>query len=83
MFVKRSQTFLILIVTFFLFFFLFCFCYSKVSKAISFPVKNILSDEEILKNSVSRQIFMIETNLDEERVLDNPRQACSVESAGN
>jgi hypothetical protein len=50
--------------------------------SIYFPLKNILSDEATLNVSGSRQIFLLETHMDKERILSNPRQACTVESAG-
>jgi hypothetical protein len=48
----------------------------------SFPLKNILSDEATLNVSASHQVFLIETHMNKERSLTNPRQACTVESAG-
>lgn len=45
-------------------------------------LKNILDDEEILKNENFEKIFFIETHVDEVRTLNEPRIACSVESAG-
>lgn len=50
--------------------------------SVYFPLKNILSDEAVLNVSASHQIFLIETHMEKERVLDKPRQACAVESAG-
>lgn len=47
-----------------------------------FPLKNVLSDESSLNVSKSRQIFLLETHMEKERILTNPRQACTVESAG-
>lgn len=49
----------------------------------SFPLKNILSDEETLKVSANKQFFFLETHMEKERNLTDARQACSVESAGN
>jgi hypothetical protein len=48
----------------------------------NFSLKNILSDEEILKVSSNRQIFLIETHMDRDKKLSNARQACTVEAAG-
>lgn len=53
-----------------------------VTPNFSIPLKNILSDEKVLKVSARRQIFLIETHMDKERSLNNSRQACTVESAG-
>jgi hypothetical protein len=45
-------------------------------------IKNLLDDEEKLKMSWKHQIFFIESHMEQLRNLTNPRQACSVESAG-
>lgn len=45
-------------------------------------VKNIVEDEEILKSENIKKIFFIETHMDEVRIMDKPRIACSIESAG-
>lgn len=50
--------------------------------ALSFPLKNIMDDEATLNVSANRQVFLIETHMENERVLSKPRQACTVESAG-
>lgn len=50
--------------------------------SLSYPLKNILSDEANLNVSATRQIFLLETHMNKERYLENPRQACTVESAG-
>lgn len=58
---------------------------SKISGKIPnlfYGLKNILADEAVLKSPDNHQIFLIETHLDERRILANPRQACTVESAG-
>ncbi|KAL7024956.1 hypothetical protein ACKWTF_013270 [Chironomus riparius] len=44
-------------------------------------VKSIQEDEEILKSEKFNKLFFIETHMDEMRILDNPRIACSIESA--
>lgn len=54
----------------------------EIFPVYSFPLKNILDDEATLNVSASHQIFLIETHLDKERILSKPRQACTVESAG-
>ena len=51
-------------------------------EARTLTIKNIQEDEEILMNKNYEKIFFIETHMDEVRILDNPRIACSVESAG-
>ena len=45
-------------------------------------IKNIQEDEEILKSENYKKLFFIETHMDEVRIIDNPRIACSIESAG-
>lgn len=55
---------------------------NELVKVLNIPLKNILSDDNILKVSSQRQIFLIEAHMNKERSLDNARQACSVESAG-
>ena len=54
----------------------------EIPKNFIFPLRNILMDEKSLNISAHRQIFLIETHLEKERNLTNPRQACTVESAG-
>lgn len=49
---------------------------------ITFKLKNLQNDENILKDKNVKKIFFIETHLDLFRKIENPRQACSVESAG-
>ena len=51
-------------------------------EAKTLKIENILNDEEFLEDEKSKKIFFLETHVDEVRILDNPRQACSVESAG-
>ncbi len=53
-----------------------------IPQSVDFQLKNILIDEEKLKISSKNQIFLIETHMEKERIISNPRQACSVESAG-
>ncbi|CAG9811631.1 unnamed protein product [Chironomus riparius] len=48
---------------------------------IIFKLKNLQNDENILTNKTIQKIFFIETHLESFRKLENPRQACSVESA--
>ena len=55
---------------------------SYESLPIFFKLKNLKNDEELLADKNFKKIFFIETHLDLIRKLDNPRQACSVESAG-
>lgn len=45
-------------------------------------LRNFLNDDKFLKNDKFKKIFFIETHLEELRIIDKPRQACSVESAG-
>lgn len=47
-----------------------------------FELKNILKDEEKLLKSDGKQIFFIESHLEEQRELKNAKKACSIESAG-
>lgn len=49
---------------------------------ITFKLKNLQNDENILNDKNVKKIFFIETHLNLFRKIDNPRQACSVESAG-
>lgn len=51
-------------------------------EAKTLKLENILDDSEFLEDEKSRKIFLLETHMDDVRILDNPRQACSVESAG-
>ena len=51
-------------------------------EAKTLKLENILNDEEFLEDEKSKKIFFLETHVNEVRILDNPRQACSVESAG-
>ncbi|KAL7014068.1 hypothetical protein ACKWTF_015723 [Chironomus riparius] len=44
-------------------------------------IGNILDDDESLMSDLNQNIFLLETHMDEVRILDNARQACSVESA--
>ncbi|KAL7024958.1 hypothetical protein ACKWTF_013272 [Chironomus riparius] len=44
-------------------------------------LENILSDIEFLEDEKNKKIFFIESHMDAMRILDNPRHACSVESA--
>jgi len=55
---------------------------NKFLEAKTLKLENILNDEEFLEDEKSKKIFFLETHVDEVRILDNPRQACSVESAG-
>jgi hypothetical protein len=54
----------------------------EISLDLYLTLKNIMDDEPKLKVSSHRQIFFLETHLDEERKMDKPRAACAVESAG-
>lgn len=47
---------------------------------LNFPLTNILKIEWKVKSSYQR-IFFLETHMEKERDLSDPRQACSVESA--
>ncbi|XP_070507589.1 lactosylceramide 4-alpha-galactosyltransferase-like [Chironomus tepperi] len=47
----------------------------------TFKLENILSDSEFLEDEKTKKIFLLETHMDEVRILENARQACSVESA--
>ena len=51
-------------------------------KPKTLSLKNILEDGKILEDEKFKKIFFIETHMDEVKILDNPRIACSVESAG-
>lgn len=44
---------------------------------------NLLLHTDELELESLRRIFFIETHMNEWRTLNNPRQACSIESAGN
>lgn len=54
----------------------------ETSKKSVFMMKNLLSDDEMLKSEKFKKIFFIESHQENNRSLTNPRQACSVESAG-
>lgn len=53
----------------------------KFKSWFTIPLENILKFEEKLRESKGNYIFHIETHLQEERDLNDPRQACTVESA--
>lgn len=55
---------------------------NQFMEAKTIKLENILDDSEFLEDDKSKKIFLLETHLNEVRILDNPRQACSVESAG-
>lgn len=55
---------------------------NKFLSAKTLKLGNILDDDEILKSDMFKKVFLIESHMNEMRVLDNARQACSVESAG-
>ncbi|XP_070507612.1 alpha-1,4-N-acetylglucosaminyltransferase-like isoform X1 [Chironomus tepperi] len=46
-------------------------------------IKNINEDESILKSENIKKLFFIETHMEEVRIFDNPRIACTVESAAS
>ena len=48
----------------------------------SLKLENFLIDDEFLKNDEYKKIFFIETHMEGIRIIEKPRQACSVESAG-
>lgn len=54
----------------------------KISLDFHLKLRNIMKDEKILKVSAHRQIFFIESHMEEVRKMDKPRAACAVESAG-
>ena len=46
----------------------------EIPEDFTFPLINILDEEIKLKNSNYQQIFLIETDMEKEKVLRNPRQ---------
>lgn len=53
----------------------------KYSPKFTIKLKNILESDDKLRDLKSDHIFLIETHLEQERTLNDPRQACTVESA--
>ncbi|KAG5667424.1 hypothetical protein PVAND_015404 [Polypedilum vanderplanki] len=47
----------------------------------SYKLESFKVDEEKMLNANSKQIFFLETHLEQNRTLSNPRQVCSVEAA--
>jgi hypothetical protein len=45
-------------------------------------LENYKTDEERMIKADSQQIFFLESHLDGVRILNKPRQACSLEAAG-
>lgn len=45
-------------------------------------LENLLDENHILKTSNEQNIYFLETHMNGTRIIDNARQACSVESAG-
>lgn len=54
----------------------------KSARDLFFTLKNILNDEKKLKVNSKKQIFFVEAHMEEKRIMDKPRAACAVESAG-
>jgi hypothetical protein len=55
-----------------------------ISLSRYFPLQNIINRDvnDSINYVTKKKIFFIETHLNRKRKLENPRQACSVESAG-
>lgn len=45
-------------------------------------LKNFMDEDQILKEAEFDNIFFIETHMNDMKIIENPRQACSVETAG-